>query len=37
MASSTQAEPLMKPIRKNPFQKLKLLSLAGLSCLACLI
>ena len=27
----------MKPIRKNPFQKLKLLSLAGLTCLVCLI
>jgi len=37
MPSSTQVEPLMKPIRKNPFQKLKLLSLAGMSCLACLI
>ena len=27
----------MKPIRKNPFQKLKLLFLAGRTCLACLI
>ncbi len=27
----------MQPIRKNPLLKLKLLSLAGLTCLACLI
>jgi hypothetical protein len=27
----------MKSTQKNPFQKLKLLSLAGLTCLVCLI
>jgi len=27
----------MQPIRKNPFQKLKLLSRVGLTCLACLV
>jgi hypothetical protein len=31
--SQTQGEPLMKFTQKNPFQKLKLLSLAGLTCL----
>jgi hypothetical protein len=35
--SSSQEEPLMKSTQKNPFQKLKLLSLTGLTCLGFLI
>jgi hypothetical protein len=36
-SSTRKEEPLMKSTQKNPFQKLRQLSLAGLTCLACLI